>query len=244
MNCTALDSFVSSTNESVTQSDAGFAIAVGLLLSTSLALLTHGERLVRPLVAVVGGVVGATGTFVLTRVVAVPCEARLGVAAVCGIMLALLATCVLKTGLFLLGAFGLGATAHLVWESLPLGHVVGPFSVAGRAGWYYITVGAAATTGAVVSQVEKKKFTRIASSVLGGVGVAVATRFIYDREHVSDPPPALLLAVVVSCTLFGYVAQRRVREWDRRRRGGDRDGRRAAGGVAACEVVPMGQRVR
>lgn len=234
MNCTELDAFVDSLSENIARDDVSFGVGLLSLFLVSFALLTHGERLVRPLAAVLGGVLGGGGTFLLTRGIdiSIPCEARLAVAAVAGVVLAVLAMCVLKTGLFLLGALGLGATAHLVWESLPLDGVAGPFTLAGRAGWYYIVVGGAALTGAVVSQLQKKRFTRIASSVLGGSGLAVGVHLMYARNG-TTAPPALLLGVVIGSSIAGSFTQHYLQ---RRRKRTTTDKR-------AQEMIPVGHPV-
>lgn len=223
MNCTELDGAMAEALDQIVESDAGFAVCVLTLACVSISLLTHGEELVRPLAAIVGGLVGGGGGFLLTRFFqpSLPCEARLGVAGVAAVVVATLAICVLKTGLFLLGAFGLGSIAHLVWESLPLKDVEGPFILFARPGWYYIAVGAAGVAGAVASQLQKKHFTRIASSVLGGSGLAVGTHLVFSRSG-QTAPPVLLLCVVVLSSAFGTYAQHRLGRWRRDRRDGQR----------------------
>ena len=208
MNCTELDNLVKETTVRVVNDDVGFAISLAMLFGVSILLLAYGERLVRPLAGILGGVFGAGGAFFLTGIFEnpVPCEIRLAIAAVAGIILAVFAIFILKTGLFLLGAFGLGSIVHLVWESLPLEGVSGPFTLFSRPGWQYIAVGTGGVVGAVVSQIQRKNFTRIASSVLGGSGVAAGVYMIFER-HDSTAPPLLLLALVLICSILGTGMQ-------------------------------------
>lgn len=236
MNCTELDRVVVSLTEGVTRDDTAFGVAVTLLLATSLVLLTHGERLIRPLAGLLGGVAGGGGAFVLTRLFrpALPCEVRLILAGVSGVVVAVVAICILKTGLFLIGAFGLGSVAHLVWDSLPLGHVRGPFTLLSRPGWYYIAVGSTALVGAVVSQWKRRTFTRIASAVLGGTGLATGVHLLYARND-STAPPLLLLCVLIGSSVAGCVTQHALETWRRKRR--------AAKRRTEQELVPVGRPV-
>ena len=239
MNCTELDNLVERLTVSVAHHDVGFGISLVLLFGVSIALLAYGERLVRPLAAILGGLFGAGGAFFLSGLFErpLPCEARLGIAGVSGVIVAVLTICILKTGLFLLGAFGLGSVVHLVWESLPLESVSGPFTIFSRPGWYYIAVGTGGIVGAIVSQLQKKSFTRIASSVLGGSGVAAGVYLIYERND-SMPPPLLLLIVVLSCSIFGTIIQHYTSKWRK-----DRKERKKLRRIQAREMVPIGRPV-
>ena len=230
MNCTELDNHVENLARGVVEHDAGFVVSLAMLLAISFTLLVFGERIVRPLVGILGGLAGAGGSLVLTGLFDRPvaCEVRLVVAGVAAVIIAVLAICLLKTGLFLLGAFGLASLVHLMWESLPLQSVEGPFTLFSKPGWYYIAVGSGAITGAIVSQIQKKKFTRIASSVLGGTGIAAGIVLICEREGTSAPP-LLLLGVVASLSVTGSIVQHYL---SRRRRA-----------RKATESIPVGQPV-
>lgn len=236
MNCTELHRAAASAVDSAISHDAAFVALLAALFLVSASLLTHGERLVRPYAAVIGGVLGGGTAFALAHSVAssLPCEARVAIAASAGIALAALAVCMLKTGLFLLGAFGLGAVAHLAWESLPLAGVRGPFAIGGRPGWYYAAVGGSATVGALVAQARRRHFLRIASAVLGGVGLACGVQLAYARGGAAAPP-AVLLLVAVAASIAGASAQHYCAH--------RRKARRARGRRPIAEGVPMGRRV-
>ena len=221
LNCTDLDNLVDSAADTALHNAAVFYASVVFLIGVSLALITHGEKLVRPLAGVAGGVVGAAGIFLTTGLFERPpsCEIRLAAAGIAGVILAALAICVLKTALFLVGGVGLASVAHLVWESLPVGGVEGPFTLFSRPGWYYVAVGGSAVVGAVVSQAQKERFTQIVSSTLGGSGVAAGVYLVSDRSG-ERPPALLLLGVVVACSILGTVVQHRLskRRKERKRR--------------------------
>lgn len=221
MNCSTLDSFGQDASRAIAGEDIYFGIALAGISVLSLLLVAAGERFVRPLAAVLGGAAGGVSAFLLTRFFdpPLPCEARLGIAAVAAIVFALLAVCIVKMGLFLLGGFGLGAVAHLLWMSLPLDGVSGPFTLFGVAGWHYIAVGAAALSGAIVSQCQRKRFVRMATSLAGGTGLAAATFLVFERiDSFGDPPPLLLLGIVVAATPTGACLQARLEERRKKKR--------------------------
>ena len=228
INCTELDGAVEDARRLLVEGDAGFALLIGVLLLGSGALLVRGETLVRPMAALVGGGAAAVAVYVLTALVDdATCVARLVASGVAAVLAAVLALCVFKTGLFVLGAAGFGAVAHLLYESLPLGGLAPPFVLLGRSGYYYLTLAAAAVVGAVVAYVQRTHFVRISSSLLGGGGVALAVWLLADRAG-EDAPPLALLVVLATCTVGGVVVQRHLarrktrrsresREPDRRR---------------------------
>ena len=162
------------------------------LVLASLALLGWGERLVRPLAGAAGGLFGAGAALWLTQLVSPEpaCAARLAIAAAAAVVLALLALCLLKTGLFLLGAASLGTLAHYAYIALPDGVLpADPFVLFDVSGWHYIVVGAGGVVGAAASLLQRRAFVRIASSVLGGGGLALATQLGLSASGRVVPPP-------------------------------------------------------
>ena len=141
-------------------------------------------------------------------------EARLVASAIVGVFTAGLALFVLKTGIFLLGAGGLAAVTHLVYDSLPLElPVEGSFALLGRSGYYYIAMMVALVTGGVVAYFQRKDFLRIASSLLGGGAWTLALFVVCDRNGVPVPQIASL-GILLGCTLVGVSVQR----WRRTRK--------------------------
>lgn len=211
MNCTELDAAVDDVHALVT-SDAGFYVGCGVLLLLSGVLLVFGETWVRPLGAVVGGAGAAAAVYVLSAALdAVPCTGRLVASGVAGVLAACLVLCLLKAGLFVLGASAFGTLAHFVYEALPfLDDAEPPFVLLGRSGYYYVAVGVAGIVGAVVAHLQKTEVVRITTSLLGGGGVALATHLVVERESGEEVPDVALLAILLVGTLFGVFVQHRL----------------------------------
>lgn len=219
MNCTELDVATQDIHNFVVYADEGFAVAALLLFGTSMLLLLQGERLVRPLAAIVAGVAGTGGAFVLTRMlIEHDCTARLIVSGAAGILGALMSLCLFKTGLFVLGAGAFGTVSHYIYDALPLQDVAPPFVVFGRSGYYYLVVGLSGLIGAVVSQFQQRHFIRIASSLLGGGGVALCVHLVFARLSDDAISSVALLVVVVVSTISGVFAQHRIAKWRERKK--------------------------
>lgn len=220
MNCTELDTAVDEVY-TLLASDAGFYVACAALLLVSGLLLVMGETWVRPLGAVVGGTGAAVAVYVLSAVFdGVPCTGRLVSSGVAGVLAASLVLCLLKAGLFVLGASAFGTLAHFVYEALPfLDDLDPPFELVGRSGYYYIVVGVAGVVGAVVAHVQKTQIVRITTSLLGGGGVALTTHLVVRRETGGERvPDAALLAILLVGTLFGVFVQHRIGKVKQRRK--------------------------
>jgi hypothetical protein len=218
INCTELDEAVEDTRVLLLESDGGFFLLVASLLLGSGLLLLRGEKLVRPMSALVGGVGATVAVFVLTALLDdMTCVARLVASGVAGVLAAVLALCIFKTGLFVLGAGGFGAVAHLIYESLPLQDVKPPFVLLGRSGYYYLTLLVAGVVGAGVAYAQRTHFVRISSSLVGGGGVSLGVWLLAERAG-EDLPPLVLLAVLVVCTVGGVAVQRHLDRRGRRQR--------------------------
>ena len=212
MNCTELDLTVVEAHLLVT-SDAGFYVGCGALLLISLFLLVMGETWVRPLGAVVGGTAAAVAVYVLSVLFdGVPCTGRLVASGIAGVLAASLVLCLLKAGLFVLGASAFGALAHFVYAAMPfLDDLDPPFVLLERSGYYYMVVGAAGLMGAVVAHVQRVQVVRITTSLLGGGGLALTTHLVGTREGDNEgvPDVALLIILLVG-TVVGVVVQTRL----------------------------------
>lgn len=220
-NCTELDRFVTEVHEVAHGGDVGVILSVSALCILGGVLMLAGEQLIRPLGGLVGGVGGAWTAFVMSAAVGMSCEARLITAGLVGVLTAAFSLFVLRTGIVVIGAGGLAAITHLAYDSLPISPPAnGQFSLLGRSGYYYITMTLAVVIGGIASYVQRKSLLRIASSLLGGGCLALATFIVCERNGVEFPSVAGL-AVLVVATLVGVGLQR----WRARRR---RQRRRAA----------------
>lgn len=213
-NCTELDLFVNEVHQVAHTGEVGVMIIVGGLLLLGSLLIVAGEQLVRPLGAVVGGIGGTVATFIVTAMFDMTCEARLIMSGIVGVFVAGLALFVLKTGVFLLGAGGLAAVTHIVYDSLPLEiPVEGNFVLLGRSGYYYIAMFAAIVVGGLIAYLQRKNVLRIASSLLGGGAWTLAIIVICDRNDTPLPQMAAL-GILFASTLLGVGIQR----WRERRK--------------------------
>ena len=218
MNCSDVDAVVADVERLVVDTDGGFVTVMLLLLAASGILLAQGERFVRPICAVVAGLSASAGTLFLTSLAdsAMPCWVRLSIVGLAGVCAAVLALCIVKTGLFLLGAVGFGVVGHFAYETLPLENVAAPFVLAGRSGYYYLTVLASAAVGAIASQWQRTHFIRISSSLLGGAGIALTVHLVFERVGEGTVPPLALLFTMLGSAgggiaLQSYVETRRKR---------------------------------
>jgi hypothetical protein len=209
MNCTDLDDSVNGIENFLLNNDVGFIIAITLLLATSFTLLSNGEHSVKPFSALIGGVGGCVVVYVLSDVLSLPCVARIIISILSGVLLALLALCLFKTGLVLLGAAGFGTIAHFLYDSLSLDSVDPPFLLAGLSGYYYLTMLIAIIVGVVVAYFQKKNLIRISSSLVGGGGLTASIHLIVDRSG-NETPPLLLLVILIVVSSLGVALQRRL----------------------------------
>ena len=236
MNCSELDLAIRDCVNAA-RTDVGFGILAVSGGLTSFALLLFGQYIARTL----AGFIAFSGTtvflFVITNVSSqsLPCMARVIISAVGGLAMAAFAWCLLKGGLFILGATAFGTVSHFVYVSLPIASShTPPFLIMGRSGYYYIAVGVAGLGGAIVSIVMKKQFLRLTSSLIGGGGAALTSYFVANRFGTKIPSLVLVFIMLISAGL-GVVSQdfisryqknkrkRRRRSRHRRRNGEDSD---------------------
>ena len=231
MNCTELDTVVEDAHSFFVESDGGFAISIGALAIVSLLLLVKGEALVRPLSALVAALVATGAVFVLSDFAEdMACMARVAVAATAGVLAAVLALCLFKTGLFLLGAAGFGVVGHFVYDALPLRNVPPPFVLMGRSGYYYLILLVLSVVGAVASFWQRVHFVRISSSLLGGSGVAWTVHLVADRAsgRANTVPSLVLLILLLATTGVGVAVQYKLQQQRQRRRCRQRRARQRA----------------
>lgn len=215
LNCTELDAFVYDVHDMARDPNTGVIIVASFLCIVGSLLVFAGEQLVRPLGAIVGGIGGAWATFVVTSILEgddtspmMACEGRLIASGVVGVLGAALSLFILKTGIFILGAGGLAAVTHLVYDSLPLPPPPeGDFSLMGRSGYYYAAMAASVVVGGAVSYAQRKNFLRIASSLLGGGCFALTLVLVCERYDVEFPSVGGLGVLVVS-TFIGVTVQK------------------------------------
>lgn len=218
LNCTEFDGAISDVREFVETGDVGVVLVVLALLVGGGALLVAGERLMRPLGALVAGTSGAVAVFILSALLDLDCEVRLVTAGLAGLVSAVVALCILGWGIFLVGSAALAALTHLVYDALPLSSILpegSDFVLLGRSGYYYLAMVVAVLVGGVASYVYKKNMLRIASSLLGSSCVVFAVNIVAARSSADGEkvPPIITLGLLLITTTGGVAIQR----WCKRR---------------------------
>ena len=207
MNCTELDEIIEDFDNFIENDVVFYAMCASLILVCT-ALLVWGGHISRTVSLVSGGILGGVGVFMLTGLSnnSVACHIRFILSGVSCLIVSLMTLFLVKTGLFIIGGVGLASITHLVWESLPLGNVTGLFSLFNRPGWYFVAVGSGGIVGAVISQLYRKHFLRLASSMLGACGLTLSLALLFERNDIDIP---LFVLVVLTFTLFscGGVVQ-------------------------------------
>jgi hypothetical protein len=173
--------------------------------------------------ALLGATGAAVGVFAITRGAdAVGCEERLLASAAAALAGTVLALCVFRGGLFLLGATAFGAVAHVVYEALVASGTVSDASaprVLGRSAYHYAAVGGGALVGAVATCAQRKHFVRVVTSLLAGGCLVLAAHVALSTRQWQDvsswAPPAIVGVTAVAGTLAQGAWARRAR----RRRG-------------------------
>ena len=153
LNCTELDGALEHTHAFVVRHPVGSVVAIVSLVLAGLTLLAYGERVIRVAGTVIGGGATLVLAYALLGQTDLACEVRVGIAAVLAILVALAISCVLKSGMFLVGSAGLAGVTHVVYDALPAA-VTRPtttFQLMDRSGFYYVAIGVAVVGGGVIS---------------------------------------------------------------------------------------------
>lgn len=227
MNCSALDRSLSDADDFLRGgSDVAFAVTLTAVLCASGVLLVFGEHTIRLMTAIVGGLGGGIILFGLSRDVVSPCEMRLVVAGVSGLVCSLFGLFLYNKGVFLVGAAGVATVTHFVYAAFQ------PPAVAWH---YYVAMSVASLLGGFVLNKERKSFVRLCSSLLGAGGVVLSAHWIHERaSNDGQPlPPWLTVFVLLTVTLAGVGTQ----HWLAVRRKKHRPTRKKE------EIVPIGRPV-
>lgn len=232
INCTELDHVLDLTRGVVVDHPMGIAIATVSLVLVGAVLLAYGERIIRPAGAVIGGVATLVISYAtLGYTVQLICDVRIVVACVLAVLVALAISCILKSGIFLVGSAGLGAVTHLVYDSLPttLTQPTSSFRLMNRSGYYYVAMAVAVFGGGILSYTQRTKLMRIMTSAVGGGCLVLATHLVWRQAFDRDVPAVAALVILLLSTVSGaflqhYLKHRTKRPRRRRReKYGDRD---------------------
>lgn len=226
LNCTELDHVLDLTHNVVVDHPMGIVIAIVSLVLVAVVLIAYGERIIRPAGTVIGGVATLVISYAMLGYASqLDCEVRVIVACVLAVLVALAVSCILKSGVFLVGSAGLGAITHIVYDSLPttLTQPIGSFQLGDRSGYYYIAMAVAVIGGGILSYTQRKKLMRIMSSAVGGGCLVLATHLVWIQAFNQGVPIVAALVILILSTVSGaflqhFLTHRRKRLRRRRRR--------------------------
>ena len=211
MNCTEYDYLYNGIiTHSSTTTQLFWIVLSSFSLLFSILMITVGEKVFRPASALIAGVFGLfLGYMITTEIGDVKCFIKLTVSAGFSLVLSILVLCIMKAGFFLLGGAAFGAVSHYLFEIFPKNEL--PNSVfQNKNGLYWIVVACSSLVGAILSIVFKKKFLRLATSMIGGSGISFSV-YVLCFEILKPPVyihSAIFLAITIFFSLFGYLFQK------------------------------------
>ena len=173
--------------------DAAWWAVPLLLAAASVASLVYGRPLFRPLAATAAGVAALALLYNAPVVDALGCVGRLVVSGVAALSALALVACLLRAGLFVLGAGAFGVATHFAYEavaqSLPedsgWDDGVGP-EVFGRPATYWGAVGLMGVAGGAIAHRGRRQVLVVLTSVAGGAGLAASLALL-----AAGPPDAI-----------------------------------------------------
>jgi hypothetical protein len=211
MNCTDFDILYGEIVTHVSTATQIFWISSLCFISIlSFFLIVAGEKILRPVAAIIAAGAGIViGYGLCTEMGELKCHVRLIISGIFALVLAILAACLLKAGIFILGGAAFGAVGHYIFDVIPEDVLPVVFATENRSGLYWIVVGGSALLGALLAICLKKEFLRIATSMIGGSGAALSTYIM--TEKIKKPPvhlhPGILLGIAIVCLVIGVSTQ-------------------------------------
>ena len=193
--------------------DPSSAAVPAITLFLSLILLVCGGRIFRFSAAVAAAFFGfwAAYTFVRTSGRDVSCEASLAIGAGIGVISALSAGCVLKAGLFFVGAAAFAALVHLIFSAFPTLHEIGNQpTLAEKSFAYWGLLLLAGVAGGLTMRWNSKPILEAATSVVGGAVFAYSLHSIADVSEIEVDNWVFMLSGVVA-SIVGILVQRHTR---------------------------------
>ncbi len=206
MNCTDLDGLIADAESMATSgADWVFGILITLLILVSLIFIGAGQRWARPLSALTAGAFGTVFVYMLTGL-GLECLWRIIISVASGILAAVLALFLTRAAVFVLGGGSAGVVAHLLYNVIT-GETNDLF--VSRPPTYYITLGSSILVGSVIAHFQKNIFLRIATSTLGGGGIAFAIHLVVDRVSDVSMSSYVSIGIVGTSAILGTYVQTR-----------------------------------
>lgn len=195
---------------STSKSSADY-IFPSIVVVCSVCFLCVGARILRPTVVVSA----AVGVFfaayaIFMQLTMVSCAVSLGSSAVLSLYTAIISSCVLKVGLFLLGSAAVAGSLHLTFVAIPVLDTLTP-SLGPRSIAYYAVLVIGGLAGGVLIRFPTAATLEVVTSVIGGVGIGYAAHSVVTLSWGNNIPHLIYLAVAVLFTAAGIFHQRRRR---------------------------------
>ena len=172
------------------------------LLVLSLTFLTTGFYTFKPLIAVGGSL--ASFVAVYTMLDNLVCETKLLITGICSLCVLFLILCLLKFGLFVIGAASFAITTHYVYETIPESSFPNDLpTFQNRSIVYWISMLVGIVIGAITVHFGKNQVLIVVTSLLGGFGVAVSISMMV----LEDLSPWIWIATAGVLTIVGTITQ-------------------------------------
>ena len=197
-------------------------VALACLATMSVCLCAAGQWIARVSAAIVAAVATVAGLYTITDTAG--CVVRLAIAGVGGALAAALTTCLLSRGIFLIGSAAGGAVAYFVFDSVAPPQVDGPvgeFELWGISGVKWVVMVVSGIAAGCLTVWRRRLVLRIASSLLGGAGVAWTTHASLVEAGKRGWGASAYLGLTIGVALVGIAFQTFV-SWSRTPRCGKR----------------------
>ena len=211
MNCTDFDNIYKNIVSQVSYSSNSFwLIVVSTLSITSFLLVISGEKLMKPSVALISLLLGSLlGYIAVSEIGEVKCDIKLAISGIFGLVLCILVVCILNIALFVIGAVAFGGFFHHLFYVIPDNLWPTVFSENNTQTLYWIIISSAGLLGAFLSFITKKRFLRVATSMIGGSGISLCISLVFEK--LTNPPVVIqseiLLSISLFCTFLGIYVQ-------------------------------------
>lgn len=201
-------------NEEVSQWDnhSGLALPI-VILCLSLFMLVFGGKLFRISAALAAALFGfwATYSFFRTSASGVSCEASLVVGGVVGLVAGVSTGCMLKLGLFFVGAAAFAAAVHLIFSAFPTLHTIADQpTLAEKSLAYWALLLLAAVAGGLTLRWNSEVVLEIATALIGGASFAYSLHSISDTTNMAVENWVFMTSGVVA-SFVGILLQRHLR---------------------------------
>lgn len=179
-----------------------------VVIAVSLVLLAQGYKVIRPTSALIGFVFGFAVIFIYGD--EMECMWRIIISGLVGLCTSCAIFCLLKSGIFVIGATGFGVSTHFLYESLPIEWPDEIPSFRDKSVVYWGSMAVAVVGGAVAVHRGRKRVMMVVSSLIGGVGLAIGLEGMLDAPDVSLLVWLLIGAVAaVSGTALQFYLDKR-----------------------------------